>query len=588
MNKTWIVNNGDFYVEYINNTIELSHKTFVYNYQNQKYVFHDIENTYLNNLDNGYILTNSVDTTSVHINQDLIVSWDDYESAINKTELITDTTYNSVRLNFRSNYTFDTGLFLNMYLYTTNTQKVNLANVVLLDTLTPNIHITPLLIGEYSYSYYVDILIPNIDNLKNDSNLSLTNTLGNILIDNEDSINSNNFQFDLGEIHNKIFITTDLGNNLSEDYTFFKQIMLDKIHVDTTNVDTGINAFIDEVNDYFVLQPQKVDESISSYINNLSSMLNTTFLLLHNIELYVQFDDVYMLVDNLSSIKSNDFDTAIHYRPIIKNSYNAVSFKIKYSLKIFNNTTNISETYISEYVSHTPHKYGSNMTRLNIVNPTIHKVYNKQIKNVINYNITDNLLPQIKYETKYYNTSLITVNDKIQNELIIVINDIDTQIKFIINEDDINLNLGNNTYHLIFVKDDGTFIKIINKFDDDINSQHGELLFNITSDIIKQILTSSNNNFYIAYSNINTSVLYTGNWVSSQQKNEEVIIANNIKLHKENIELNKKLLDLKNEFNDYKLANANKQVLKKNIGEYDKPINFLSKGVIGLKKINKK
>lgn len=581
--KNWILNNGDFYLEYIGDNTTLSTQLHIYTYNNRKYIYHNSSTGYNNELDDGYLITNLVDSTAVHLDQDLITSWDDYETNLVKQVYNGDVTFNIFRLNIRSNYTFNNPIYFNSFIDTINAVRLHLISSVLFESITPQIHITPKLVGDNSYLYYIDFLVPNIDTIID--NINVVDTLGNLLLQG-DNLHDSVLNVSVGECVNQVKNIVNISDNLTEEYTYFKLLEQVGFKFNSTTINNGISGLINEVSDYFILQPIKENESITSHINTLSNKLNTTFLLYSVIDLYVQYDTTFQHIDSFSSIKDKNFDEPIRFRPIILNAYKAISFKIVYTFRIFDNISNISDEYISEYVSHNTHKYGENIQRINVSQPIIHNVYNKKVNNIVKYTVSNTGTNTIKYETEYYDSNQITVNNQQQNKLIITVNDVNTNLKFNIQHNEVNLNLGNNSYLLVFIKNNGDKLEIINKFDDNINPQKGELLFSLTDKQVTDILNSSNNNFYITYNNPNNkSVLYTGSWISAEQKNEEEIITANIKLTEELDKLKADYNILRNEFNDYKLNNKPKQYKKYKQDDYIIPRKLHSKTVVSLKNI---
>jgi hypothetical protein len=462
------------------------------------------------NLDDVFVDVNQTTNTSVWLNQNQIVSWDEFN---NITSITFDSAFDcvKVRLHFRSNINLSSfeGLYVDSHIVSTNNKKVLLSSFIWNTEESINTSIEPLIMGESVYTKYLDIFVP-IDFLV---------SLNSIYPD--ETFSFDVLYFSIGKIGDYNNINEVISSNLSTTFNYFQRVSIaDFSYYNTDVIANNISCSITPIYDYFQLSVSVENSSLLTYINGLVDSSN--YIVVNDINVYVQYENTYQLTDSISTIKYTEFNEEIRYRPIIKNSYNAISYKIKYTIKILNTNTNRYEEYESTYISFNPYRYGEKVQRLNLDSPIINKIYKQEVNNIIEYVNYENTNQPIKYETKYFDSYAIKVNGNAN--IIIQINNIASVIVFNLSRDGELIDLGNNTHHLIFVDINGDGITIPNKLDNDIDSVNGGLLFEISTDKAKQIILSNNKNFYISHNN---STLYNGNWSSSTTISTDSIFEEN-------------------------------------------------------------
>jgi len=251
-------------------------------------------------------------------------------------------------------------------------------------------------------------------------------------------------------------------------------------------------------------------------------------------------------------IQDSDFGEENTFRPVLKFGGSALSYRISYTLQIFNTNTNSTIQKTGNYVSFQPQKYGKELLKLNTRdNIQIFEVYNKKvINNITNTNNTssNNAIENSSLYSKnitsfkqisdiYSGTTEVSidrngnivpkvnpnsvVNIKGQGTATIYISPFDTFIQFGIYEQkdndsfrSIDLNKIGEIF-LNFTNKDGEIIKIESSKNQNVDESKGQILFRIKSNIYNQIINSGNDVFFITSKvgdNSPETPLYTGKY----------------------------------------------------------------------------
>jgi len=288
-------------------------------------------------------------------------------------------------------------------------------------------------------------------------------------------------------------------------------------------------------------------------------------------------------------IQDSDYGEANTFRPVLKFGGSALSYKLDYTLQIFNTTTNSTIEKRGSYVSFEPQKYGKELLKLNTRdNIQVFNVFNKkpittitntstatisngiegtdlysknltafkQVKNVYS-GVTEVNIDADGKITPNVNPDSVT-NIKGQGTASVYISPFDTFLQFALYEQiedksfrSIDLNKVGQIF-MNFTNKKGEIIKIESTKNQNIDESKGQVLFRVKSELYNQVIDSGNDVFFITCKvgeNSPESPLYTGRYkeYSKIVDDETEILINQQRqaisdLNEEVAELEKKLL----------------------------------------------
>lgn len=250
-------------------------------------------------------------------------------------------------------------------------------------------------------------------------------------------------------------------------------------------------------------------------------------------------------------IQDDDFNEKNTFRPVLKYGGSALSFRVDYTLKIFNVNTNATIEKSGSYISFNPQKYGKILLKINTQNNIkVFDVYNKKIiKNFENTNLSNpgtsiqgtelysKNITSFKQNTNIYSgTKSVSIDEngnivpksspdskdtvKGQGRATIYISPFDTFVQFNLYEEkdntiiSIDLSKIGETY-LNFKNKDGEILKIPTTSNSNVSSVKGQALFRIKPADYNQIINSGNDTFFITTKvgkNTPETVLYSGTY----------------------------------------------------------------------------
>jgi len=251
-------------------------------------------------------------------------------------------------------------------------------------------------------------------------------------------------------------------------------------------------------------------------------------------------------------IQDDKFEEVNNFRPVLKFGGSALSYRINYTLQIFNTSTNATIEKMGSFVSFQPQKYGKELLKLNTRdNIQIFDVFNKKItNNIINTNTQSK--PNAIENTSLYSKNITSfkqsnsvysgvtevsinssgeivpkinpesvINIKGQGTATVYISPFDTFLQFGIYEQiedksfrSIDLDKVGQIF-LNFTNKSGEIIKISSTKNKNVDSSKGQVLFRIKPDLYNQIINSGNDVFYITSKvgiNSAETPLYTGKY----------------------------------------------------------------------------
>jgi len=258
----------------------------------------------------------------------------------------------------------------------------------------------PFVLGEDSYSKYIEIKVPSlVHSFDNGLNDDFTNSFFGIQGDIDSISPSSNYEIDFGLISSVVeengnkYINVVDNNNLA-------------ISREDEFVDIVANIEEAEDGDYFKIYGTK-DGSQSAFENYVETRIQTSsddILVFHDIEVSEQLGLSYVRTYLTTFVQTSQFDQALLFRPVILNSGISSNFLIRHNMRIYNETDNTQIIKTASLVYNQPKKYGKSMTKLNInsnLNPTV--VYNTLQNTSVNRELNqfvNSIRPSVG-ETKY-------------------------------------------------------------------------------------------------------------------------------------------------------------------------------------------
>lgn len=320
--------------------------------------------------------------------------------------------YDTIRLHLRTGYSFagrgyDGFLFQTkikryseVYNYFNSTVYLNSSNFELQN---PN----PFILGDTSYSKYIEIKVPTLVNMYDPTkNLefeeSFFGTTGSL-----DAINpSVNYEIDFKLINEVVtiggydYIRVSEGNSLT-------------LSQEDEYVDISINVEHSTEGDYFEIYGTKDGSTagFESYINGRMQTSGDDLIVFYEVQVNEQLGLNYINTFSNTFTQTSQFDQPIVFRPVIMNSSISNNFTITVNMRIYNETDNTQILKVASLIYSQPKKYGKKLLKLNLnqsFSPTV--VYNTLPNTSVNRELNQfvNSIRPTVGETKYVPIALDT------------------------------------------------------------------------------------------------------------------------------------------------------------------------------------
>lgn len=299
--------------------------------------------------------------------------------------------YDTIRLHLISGFSFATqgdGFIFEVQFTDKSGKKQNLTSIAYLNTdnyevINPN----EFVVGERLYSKYIELKIPALSYLNSVSTVSpnVTTTLPYALTNGKGVKPTSMIDFSL-----KTIVTTDVVNG----YKFFLTGNDISTSINMTDEYSGLASVVQESanGDYFELYGTYNGDIYEDFIVSLDQQPNTKIIVFHDVRVIEQVGVDFITTSENSFLQSGDFGVPYRFRPIVLNSAIATSYRIEYTLRIFNTVDNSQIIRQSQYSSFDVKKYGRRIRKINLgVEPVVAKVYNvlpdnKPVINLTSYN----------------------------------------------------------------------------------------------------------------------------------------------------------------------------------------------------------
>jgi hypothetical protein len=320
--------------------------------------------------------------------------------------------YDTIRLHLRTGYSFygrgyDGFLFQTkikrdsgVYNYLNSTVYLNSSSF---EIQNPN----PFILGDTSYSKYVEIKIPTLVNMydptKNlDFEESFFGVTGSL-----DAINSSvNYEIDFKLIDSVVTIGGYDYINLGDGQSV-------TLSQEDEYVDISVNVAHSNDGDYFEIYGTKdgSQAGFESYINGRMQTSGDDLTVFYEVQVSEQLGLNYINTFTNTFTQTSQFDEAIVFRPVIMNSSVSSNFTITVNMRIYNETDNTQILKVASLIYAQPKKYGKNLLKLNLnssFSPTI--VYNTLPNTSVNRELNqfvNSIRPSVG-ETKYVSVAIDT------------------------------------------------------------------------------------------------------------------------------------------------------------------------------------
>ena len=351
---------------------------------------------------------------------DKIVFYNDYDPLLTPTPNLPvifnneqAPVYDTVKLHLVQGFNFEenNALILSIKAKKKDGSTFILANIVYnredtWETMNPS----PFFFGGKIYNSYLEVRVLSLYNLIYD--YWVGSLSGDTVVE-----RITDFNGVLREQQISVYFSFANVESVIEDQTYLNLAGTRGIDIPVRDQFESISASINESigGDYIEFYATYAGSIIDSYITDLNNS-GYDFILLHDLVVSEYVFD--FTTNSYSWIKSDDIQISQVseygipniYRPIVKNS-GAISFKIDYTVRMFNRADNSQVWKSASMVSNAAAKYGKIIRSINLgANPVQTKIYNKKIVKDISINrITEPVINNTKYITSLSNNANISI-----------------------------------------------------------------------------------------------------------------------------------------------------------------------------------
>ena len=517
---------------------------------------------------------------------DRITPYNDYDSSLTPTPNlpITFTTpqapvYDTIRLHLVQGFNFEQyeGLTLNLKANKKDGKPFNLLNFVFnkrdtFEVMNPD----SFFFAGRVYDSYLEVKVLSLYNLIYDYWLGTLNgdTVAERITDQVGIQREQPIQIAFSWIRERK--TVD-----GQDYIYLYDTM--EVDIPTQDQFESIAAEISESSsgDYIEFFATYKGDIIENFILDLNSS-GYDYILLHDLVvseyIYDSSNDSYywQKTDDLQLSQTGDYDLPNTFRPVIKNT-SAISFKIDYTVRLYNRNDNSQIWKNSSMVSNSASKYGRRLLQLNLgTNPVQPLIYNKNVVKDIQINrIQEPVLDNAKYITSFLDNTQISVsfdtinpdsntsntpntlpqvnqnyasggagNTIYSNGLArILVAEAVSYLKFVIYQNDaatdknVAMNLsGIGSLVLSFISTDGSNLDVLEYPSTFTSKTNGEIVFRLTEQEAKRVLSFVDRQFriYLINQKGERTFLYNGRyynqteWLNLAEANKVASVEKNL------------------------------------------------------------
>lgn len=335
----------------------------------------------LNYIDYDTELTNTVEFNA---QLDYSTSYPDYKLVNDQYKTGSGILYDNVRLHLISGYDisqdYDGFVFQLKFRSKLGGEHV-LSSLAFLNSDNYDVsNPSPFILGERLYSSYIDLRIPSLNWMIDDylSNKTDNERLGYTMTAGRGFANptTEGPQVDGTIICELKFISRTAKIN---GFTYFETSNDVRVTLNKTDEYSLLNAYIGESSegDYFDVYGKYNGIIYEDFIAGQNTNANTDLVVIHDLTVYEQIGTSFIKTAEQSFVQSGDFGLPYNFRPVIKNSHVAVSYRIDYIMRLYNKVDNSQIIKRAQFSSYDVKKYGKKIQRINLGTvPTVSKVYN--------------------------------------------------------------------------------------------------------------------------------------------------------------------------------------------------------------------
>lgn len=366
-----------------------------------------------------YAVPTEIDNTLALLNNSLnyldSAEWNGTKSndlTIVPTQEVNAVWYDTIRLHLRTGYSFS-GRGYDGFLFQTKVKRKSgvynyFNSLVYLNSSNFEIqNPNPFILGETSYSKYIEIKVPSLVYMYEPTkNLEFQESFFGQANTNDAVINSVNYEIDFKLISQVITINGYDYINLAEGTS----IVLSQ---EDEYVDLAVNIKHADDGDYFQIYGTKdgSQSQFESYINGKMQTSEDDLTIFYEVQVSEQIGLNYVNTFTNTFTQTSQFDEEIVFRPVIMNSSITSNFLITVNMRIYNETDNTQILKVASLIYSQPKKYGKKLLKLNLnssFSPTI--VYNTLPNTSVNRELNQfvNSIRPTVGETKYVPVALDT------------------------------------------------------------------------------------------------------------------------------------------------------------------------------------
>jgi len=255
----------------------------------------------------------------------------------------------------------------------------------------------------------------------------------------------------------------------------------------------------DEGYDYFEFFATWDGAFIEDYILYMNSTPGYSYMIMHEIKLYEQIDQEFILTGSFNSMQESGYDVPQIYRPVVMNSDVATSFSIEYTMRLYNKIDGTQIVRSASIGSYDVHKWGRTLQMLNVGDLTRpYKVYNKLMTNSALAN--PGSLEPLPVDTKsghiYFDRAEIEVNTAAGTTFTVTLLPFDNIVSLVVRDEMFGnmITTGDTLYQLVFTFYNGDPKRFARIPDTDLEKQTGgNMVFRILAADAKALLQNFSN-----------------------------------------------------------------------------------------------
>lgn len=286
-------------------------------------------------------------------------------------------------------------------------------------------------------------------------------------------------------------------NKTDATFGFYYSYPKKKISVkqsDDYNLLSGTIQENQEGFDYFEFFATWDGAFIEDYILYMNSTPGYSYILMHEIKIYEQIDEEFVLSGSFNSIQEDGYNLPQIFRPVLLFSDVSTSFSIDYTMRLFNKQDGTQIVRSASIGSYDVHKWGRKLAMLDVGDlARPFKIYNKLVTSSVLTNLGSlEPLPAInKSGHIYFDRSEVEVNTVGYIGFSVTLTPFDNIVALVVKDELFGnfITTGNTTFQLVFTFKEGDPKRFARIADSDLQTQTGgNMVFKILANDSKELL----------------------------------------------------------------------------------------------------